>query len=72
MSQFSLIPQISNMLTYDKQFYMFPHLKLKKKKNNFTTVTGMYMLYPVGTKLESFSMGTCKLLRAGRTSVMYV
>lgn len=32
MSQFSLIPQISNMLTYDKQFYMFPYLKLKKKK----------------------------------------
>ena len=73
MSQFSLIPQISNMLTYDKQFYMFPYLKLKKKKKkHFTTVTGMYMLYPVGTKLDSFSMGTCKLLRAGRTSVMYV
>ena len=50
--------------------FMFPHLKLKKKKKLHNR-HGMYILYPVGTKRESFSKGTCKLLRAGRTSVKY-
>ena len=70
MSQFSLIPQIYNMLTYDKQFYV-SSFKTQKKKKNLHNRHGMYMLYPVGTKRESFSKGTCKLLRAGRTSVKY-
>lgn len=37
MSQFSLITQIYNMLTYDKQFYV-SSFKTQKKKKNFTTV----------------------------------